>query len=89
MAALWTERKLNELRKENNHNRHWLTLSLTCSLSQVVLLFLLIHMQPRGSDISGDPIDLQVPKREEGHAGRAQGSRVTGRYDSVFPAAAS
>ena len=91
MAAPRTERKPEEQRKENHHhNRYWLTMSLTCSPCEVGLSLLvpLLHMRlPEPQSPQGiHCLDRQVPRKEDGHAGRAQGHRVTGSFDSAFTA---
>lgn len=65
-------------------------MSLTCSLCEMVLSLLLplLHMRlPEPQSPQGiHCLDLQVPRKEDSHAGRAQEPRVTGSFDSALTA---
>lgn len=89
MAAVSTERKLKELRNENEHDRKTLAkVEPSSSLSQGALVLLRHHSQPTGAPkCQGMPWVIRLPRKQESHALRAQGSEVTCWFDSVSPAA--
>ena len=89
MAAVSTERKLKELRKENEHKRQM--------LAKVKSKFQPFSRGPcapaiplaahRGTEVSGDlPCVIWFPREKEGHTLSDQGSGVTCRFDSASPA---
>lgn len=74
MAAVLMDRKLKKLREENGHNWQMLAnVSPTSSLSQVVLLLWLLHLQPmEAQKCQGIPWNISPSRNEEGQALRAQ-----------------
>lgn len=73
MAIELMDRKLEKLRKENDHKECWPTWSPTSSLSPVVLLLLLLHLQPpEAQKCQGIPWTISPSRKEDGHPLRAQ-----------------
>lgn len=88
MPTLSAKRQPNKLRKENEHIRQILMFSLSPILSQVEILLLMFHVQPTEvQKYQGIPWVTRSFRKEEGHAGRAQGLKVPSRFNSSFLAA--
>lgn len=88
MATLSAKRQPNKLRKENEYIRQILMSRLSPVLSQVEILLLMFHVQPTEvQEYQGIPWVTRSFRKEEGHAGRAQGLKVPSRFNSSFPTA--
>uniref|UniRef100_A0A3Q2HX63 Uncharacterized protein n=1 Tax=Equus caballus TaxID=9796 RepID=A0A3Q2HX63_HORSE len=88
-AAVLAERKLEELRRENEHNRQRLAM-LEASFQPLPrgnFPPAAPPMVPRGPEVWGIPWAGRTPQKEDGPAMRPQGPGVACRFDSASTAA--
>nr|XP_044605863.1 cTAGE family member 9-like [Equus asinus] len=90
-AAVLAERKLEERRRENEHNRQRLAM-LEASFQPLPrgnFPPAAPPMAPRGPEVWGIPWAGRTPRKEDGPVMRPQGPGVTCRFDSASTAAGS